>query len=335
MYLALIHRQLRWQRYWLLALLLLTLLLFVFSLAWGEFVLLPWHPMSELEQRILLDLRLPRALLALLAGAALACGGAVLQVMLHNPVAEPGLLGVSSGAGLAAMTAMAVARALGVYLPGWGLSLAAFGGALLVTMMLIRLARRARLGHTRLLLFGVAIGILTNAAMTWLMYFADDASLREFMFWMMGSLSYGSQQLGWWWLVLPLTLGWLCLQGRALQQLLLGETQARLMGLDVDRVRVQLVLAVCLLTGLAVALCGVIGFVGLVVPHLLRLCGGSDQRFLLPASALGGGALLLGADLIARSALDAGELPIGVITASVGAPLFIYLLLRQDADVAR
>lgn len=335
MYLALIHRQQRWQRYWLLALLLLTLLLFVFSLAWGEFVLLPWHPMSELEQRILLDLRLPRALLALLAGAALACGGAVLQVMLHNPVAEPGLLGVSSGAGLAAMIAMAVARSLGVYLPGWGLSLAAFGGALLVTMMLIRLARRARLGHTRLLLFGVAIGILTNAAMTWLMYFADDASLREFMFWMMGSLSYGSQQLGWWWLVLPLTLGWLCLQGRALQQLLLGETQARLMGLDVDRVRVQLVLAVCLLTGLAVALCGVIGFVGLVVPHLLRLCGGSDQRFLLPASALGGGALLLGADLIARSALDAGELPIGVITASVGAPLFIYLLLRQDADVAR
>ena len=117
-----------------------------------------------------------------------------------------------------------------------------------------------------------------------------------------------------------------------MQQLLLGETQARLMGLDVDRMRVRLVLAVCLLTGIAVSLCGVIGFVGLVVPHLLRLCGGSDQRFLLPASALGGGALLLGADLVARSALSAGELPIGVITASVGAPLFIYLLLRQDAN---
>ncbi|OKA90835.1 vitamin B12 ABC transporter permease BtuC, partial [Aeromonas salmonicida subsp. salmonicida] len=239
---------------------------------------------------------------------------------------------VSSGAGLAAMVAMAVAKSLGIYLPGWGLSLAAFGGALAVTMLLIRLARRARLGHTRLLLFGVAIGILTNAAMTWLMYFADDGSLREYMFWMMGSLSYGSQQLAWWWLVLPLTLGWLCWQGRALQQLLLGETQARLMGLDVDRMRVRLVLAVCLLTGIAVSLCGVIGFVGLVVPHLLRLCGGSDQRFLLPASALGGGALLLGADLVARSALNAGELPIGVITASVGAPLFIYLLLRQDAN---
>lgn len=335
MYLSLLARQRRWQRGWLLGLALLTLTLFLFSLAWGEFVLLPWQPMGELEQRILLELRLPRALLALLAGAALACGGAVLQVMLHNPVAEPGLLGVSSGAGLAAMVAMAVAKSLGVYLPGWGLSLAAFGGALVVTMLLIRLARRARLGHARLLLFGVAIGILTNAAMTWLMYFADDGSLREYMFWMMGSLAYGSQQLGWWWLVLPLTLGWLCWQGKALQQLLLGETQARLMGLDVDRMRVRLVLAVCLLTGLAVSLCGVIGFVGLVVPHLLRLCGGSDQRFLLPASALGGGALLLGADLVARSALSAGELPIGVITASVGAPLFIYLLLRQDADVAR
>ncbi|QSR72998.1 vitamin B12 ABC transporter permease BtuC [Aeromonas jandaei] len=334
MYLSLVARQQRWQRRWLLGLLLLTLLLFLFSLAWGEFVLLPWQPLGELEQRILLELRLPRALLALLAGAALACGGAVLQVMLHNPVAEPGLLGVSSGAGLAAMVAMAVARALGVYLPGWGLSLAAFGGALLVTMLLIRLARRARLGHARLLLFGVAIGILTNAAMTWLLYFADDSSLREFMFWMMGSLSYGSQQLGWWWLLLPLTLLWLCRQGKVLQQLLLGETQARLMGLDVDKMRVRLVLAVCLLTGLAVSLCGVIGFVGLVVPHQLRLCGGSDQRFLLPASALGGGALLLAADLVARSALNAGELPIGVITASVGAPLFIYLLLRQDAHAA-
>ncbi|HAT05709.1 MAG TPA: vitamin B12 ABC transporter permease BtuC, partial [Aeromonas salmonicida] len=226
MYLSLLARQQRWQRGWLFCLTLLTLLLFFFSLIWGEFMLLPWQPMGDLEQRILLELRLPRALLALLAGAALACGGAVLQVMLHNPVAEPGLLGVSSGAGLAAMVAMAVAKSLGIYLPGWGLSLAAFGGALAVTMLLIRLARRARLGHTRLLLFGVAIGILTNAAMTWLMYFADDGSLREYMFWMMGSLSYGSQQLAWWWLVLPLTLGWLCWQGRALQQLLLGETQA-------------------------------------------------------------------------------------------------------------
>ena len=104
---------------------------------------------------------------------------------------------------------------------------------------------------------------------------------------MMGSLAYGSQQLAWWWLLFPLALGWLGWQGKALQQLLLGETQARLMGLDVDKMRVRLVLAVCLLTGMAVALCGVIGFVGLVVPHLLRLCGGSDQRFLLPASALG------------------------------------------------
>lgn len=332
MYLSLIARQQRWQRRWLCGLMLLTLLLFFVSLIWGEFVLLPWQPLGDLEQRILLELRLPRALLALLVGAALACGGAVLQVMLHNPVAEPGLLGVSSGAGLVAMVAMALAKSLGLYLPGWGLSLAAFAGALLVTMLLIWLARRARLGYVRLLLFGVAIGILTNAAMTWLMYFADDGSLREFMFWMMGSLSYGSQQLGWWWLALPLTLVWLCRQGKALQQLLLGETQARLMGMDVDKMRIRLVLAVCLLTGVAVSLCGVIGFVGLVVPHLLRLCGGSDQRFLLPASALGGGALLLLADLLARSALSAGELPIGVITASVGAPLFIYLLLRQTAD---
>jgi len=328
-YLALLHRQQRWQRRWLLVLSLLTLALFLLSLVLGEFVLLPWHPLGELELRILLDLRLPRALLALLAGAALACGGAVLQVMLHNPVAEPGLLGVSSGAGLAAMVAMAVANALGVYLPGWGLSLAAFGGALVVTMLLIRLARRARLGHGRLLLFGVAIGILTNAAMTWLMYFADDGALREFMFWMMGSLAYGSQQLAWWWLVLPLTLGWLCWQGRALQQLLLGETQARLMGLNVDSMRVRLVLAVCLLTGVAVSLCGVIGFVGLVVPHLARLLAGPNHVRLLPLSALLGAALLLGADMLARTLLAPAEMPVGIITALMGAPFFIWLLVKS------
>ncbi|MFM4717916.1 vitamin B12 ABC transporter permease BtuC [Aeromonas bivalvium] len=332
MFTTLIARQRRLQRRLLLGLLCLTLLLLLLSLSVGAFMVLPWQPLGPLEQQILLELRLPRALLALLAGAALACGGAVLQIMLHNPVAEPGLLGVSSGAGLAAMVAMALARGADMALPGWALSLAAFAGALLVTLLLLLAARRAHLGSARLLLLGVAIGILTNAAMTWLMYFADDGSVREFMFWMMGSLAYGSQQFGWWWLIMPLTLLWLIRQGRGLQQLLLGESQARLMGLDVQRLRVRLVLAVCLLTGLAVALCGVIGFVGLVVPHLLRLCGVSDQRFLLPASALGGGALLLGADLCARTLLAAGELPIGVVTASVGAPLFIYLLLRQSHD---
>ena len=334
MFLSLIAHQQRWQRRWLLALLLLTGLLFLFSLMWGEYLLLPWQPLGQLERQILLELRLPRALLALLVGAALACSGAVLQVLLHNPVAEPGLLGVSSGAGLAAMVAMVVARALDSYLPSWGLSLAAFSGALLVTGVLMRLAQ-TRMDNGRLLLCGVAIGIFANAIITWLIYFADDGALREFMFWMMGSLTYGAQQLAWWWLLLPLTVIWLCGQGGCLQQLLLGEVQASLMGVNVAKRRWQLVLAVCLLTALAVSLTGVIGFVGLVVPHLLRLCGSSDQRFLLPASALGGGSLLLAADVIARSALGAGELPIGVITASIGAPLFIVLLMRQNSDVTR
>ena len=215
-----------------------------------------------------------------------------------------------------------------------GLSLAAFGGALVVTMLLIRLARRARLGHGRLLLFGVAIGILTNAAMTWLMYFADDGALREFMFWMMGSLAYGSQQLAWWWLVLPLTLGWLCWQGRHCNNCCWGDPGPPY---GVERGQHA----------------GTPGAGGLpahrggglpVRRHRFRRPGGASpaapvrwQRSALPAARLGawGGALLLGADLVARSALHAGELPIGVITASVGAPLFIYLLLRQDADVSR
>ena len=219
-YLALIRRQQRWQRRWLLLLSLLTLALFLLSLALGSSCCCPGSRW-DLELRILLELRLPRALLALLAGppclrwcrapgdAAQPGGGTRPARRLERR--WPGRHGGDGGG--------QGARALSA---GLGLSLAAFGGALVVTMLLIRLARRARLGHGRLLLFGVAIGILTNAAMTWLMYFADDGALREFMFWMMGSLAYGSQQLAWWWLVLPLTLGWLCWQGRALQQLLLG-----------------------------------------------------------------------------------------------------------------
>lgn len=323
------HAHRRRQRWLLLALLAALLLLALLSLLLGAF---SWWPLDPMQQQVLLQLRLPRTLLAMLVGAALAMSGATLQILLHNPVAEPGLLGISSGAGLCAMLAMSLARLLGWDLPAWGLALASFGGALAVTLLLTHLARRQRLDVARLLLLGIAVSMLANAAMTWLLYFSDDASLREFMFWMMGSLAYGSGALTGAMPLMLLALLLLVRRAGRLELMQLGEAQARLMGLDVTRERTRLILLVCLLTALAVSLSGVIGFVGLLVPHLLRLCGAGAPRILLPASALGGAALLLGADLLARHATAVGELPIGVVTATLGAPLFIFLLVRHHAD---
>ena len=329
----LFRQQRRKYQYWLLGLGLALLAAMLLSLqlgAVGVGIEALWQPVSKLEQQVFWQLRLPRTLLAVLVGASLALCGAVLQVLLHNPLAEPGLIGISSGASLAAVLTLSLSVHLGLSLPYWSLSLAAFVGALLVTLLLLALSRR-RLGPGALLLFGVAVGILANAVLTWLLYLADDASLRSFLFWMMGSLGHGQPLSLWWWLPALFALGWLVRQGRRLDLLALGEHQARLLGLNVRWLQPRLVLAVCLLTAFSVAMAGPIGFVGLVVPHLLRLLAGGKQRFLLPASMLAGGLVLTLADVAARTALTVGELPIGAVTATLGAPVFIWLLVRRHA----
>ncbi|OIN12784.1 vitamin B12 ABC transporter permease BtuC [Oceanisphaera psychrotolerans] len=328
---TLFQQQQRKYRYWLLGLGLALLVAMLLSLqlgAVGVGIEALWQPVSRLEQQVFWQLRLPRTLLAVLVGASLALCGAVLQVLLHNPLAEPGLIGISSGASLAAVLTLSLSVHLGLSLPYWSLSLAAFVGALLVTLLLLALARR-RLGPGALLLFGVAVGILANAVLTWLLYLADDASLRSFLFWMMGSLGHG-QPLSLW-LPALVTLVWLVTQGRRLDMLALGDNQARLLGLNVRWLQPRLVLAVCLLTAFSVAMAGPIGFVGLVVPHLLRLLVGGKQRFLLPASMLAGAMVLTLADVAARTVLTVGELPIGAVTATLGAPVFIWLLVRRHA----
>ncbi|MFD1008150.1 vitamin B12 ABC transporter permease BtuC [Oceanisphaera ostreae] len=329
----LFQQQQRKYRYWLggLGLALLASMLLSLQLgAVGVGIEALWQPVSALEEQVFWQLRLPRTLLAVLVGASLALCGAVLQVLLHNPLAEPGLIGISSGASLAAVLTLSLSVSLGITLPYWSLSLAAFVGALLVTLLLLALARR-RLGPGALLLFGVAVGILANAVLTWLLYLADDASLRSFLFWMMGSLGHGQQLSFVWWLPAIATLVWLTRQGRSLDILALGDSQARLLGLNVKRLQPRLVLAVCLLTAFSVAMAGPIGFVGLVVPHLLRLLVGGKQRFLLPASVLAGGVVLTLADVAARTLLSVGEMPIGAVTATLGAPVFIWLLVRRYA----
>ncbi|GAL18955.1 vitamin B12 ABC transporter permease component BtuC [Vibrio maritimus] len=182
---------------------------------------------------------------------------------------------------------------------------------------------------TRLLLVGVALGILSGAVVTWAFYFSDDLSIRQLMYWLMGSVG----GVSWYQHILTLVMIpvgiWLCLKGTILDKLMVGEIHAKQLGVDVMRIRWQLILAVSLLVGGSVALGGVISFVGLVVPHLLRLSFGTENRYLLPLSALTGAALLVVSDILARTVLDSAELPVGVMTTTIGAPVFIWMLLRS------
>ncbi|MBE3667688.1 vitamin B12 ABC transporter permease BtuC [Vibrio navarrensis] len=323
------HKQQRWQKTLILVAMLLLLLSAIYLMV-GEVFLSPFSSLSSFELKLLVDLRLPRLIAALAIGAALAVSGATLQVLLGNVLAEPGVLGISGGASLAMVIAM-------FFLPTMPtpsvFMISAILGALVFTLLLVGMARAMLLSTSRMLLVGVALGILSGAAVTWAFYFSDDLSLRQLMYWLMGSIGGASWHHHLVTLVLLPVLLWLCLQGKVLDKLMLGETHAAQLGLDVHKIRWQLILAVSVLIGCAVALGGIISFVGLVVPHLLRLAFGSENRFLLPLSALAGAALLVFSDIGARTLLDSAELPLGVLTTTIGAPVFIWMLLRsQDAS---
>lgn len=298
-----------------------------FSVTWTDWQ----HGLSPLQRQIVMELRLPRLWCALMVGCGLALCGHVLQILLHNPVAEPGLIGVSSGAGLLAIAVLFLAFQWQTTLPAWAVNLSAFLGAALVAAVLLWLAGRGRLRGSRLLLLGMAISIICNALTTWLIYFSNDQGLRQMMIWLMGSLTASPFQMSGTWLIYLLACGWLLTQARNLQLLQLGAVQAQLLGVSWQRLQYRLLVAVCLIIGISVALTGIIGFIGLVVPHFVRLISRDNPQFTLPVSGLAGGILLAIADLIARLSLSGGELPVGVVTATIGAPVFIYLLVRRYA----
>ncbi|WP_439862261.1 FecCD family ABC transporter permease [Pseudomonas sp. MBLB4136] len=293
---------------------------------------------AELQQAelILGQIRLPRTLLGLAVGAVLALTGVAMQGLFRNPLADPGLIGVSGGAALGAAVAIVGGAAFGGLPAGFEpylLSACAFGGGLTVTSLVYRLGRRdGQTDVATMLLAGIALTALAGAAIGLFTYLADDATLRSLTFWNLGSLNGASYSRLW--PLLLITLGvalWLPRRARALNALLLGESEARHLGFDVERLKRELVLCTALGVGAAVAAAGMIGFVGLVVPHLVRLLTGPDHRLLLPAAMLAGAALLLLADLAARLLLAPAELPIGIVTALLGAPFFLYLLIRGRA----
>ncbi|BFM10566.1 iron ABC transporter permease [Simiduia litorea] len=290
-----------------------------------------WSQLTALETTIVLELRLPRLILALLTGALLAQCGAVMQGLFRNPLADPGIIGVSSGAALGA----ACAITLGAGLAQFGLvSAAAFLGGLITTWLIYRLSH-TRLGTSVfiLLLAGVAISAFTGAAIGFLSYFSNDQQLRTLSLWQMGSLT-GASLFNLWPLTIVTSLLMVFFQQRAqaLNALLLGEAEAQHLGISVEKLKRQLIAATALGVGISVAHTGIIGFIGLIVPHLVRMLCGPCHRRLLPISALMGALLLACADLVARTLVAPAELPVGLLTALIGAPFFLFLLLSSKRD---
>ncbi len=293
--------------------------------------------MDRRDQVVLFDIRLPRLAMGLLIGAALAVAGALMQALFRNPLADPGITGVGAGAGLGAVTAIVlggllpagVAAAFGTHL----VAVAAFLGGWGATFVLYRVATRdGQTDVATLLLAGIALGALAGAATGVLIYLADDRQLRDLTFWGMGSLAGATWQkiaVGAS-LILPLLLA-APLLAPGLNALAMGEAQALHVGLRVQRLKRLAMLGTAAAAGISVALAGGIGFVGIVVPHLLRLVAGPDNRLILPAAALLGGTLLVAADMVARTVAAPAELPIGVIMSLIGAPVFLWILLRQRA----
>lgn len=286
---------------------------------------------------VILDLRLPRIVLAVLVGATLACAGSAMQGLFRNPLADPGLVGVSSGAALAAVATIVAAQQLQLpvrWMP-FATPVAAFVGGMAAALLAARLASSE--GYTRsatLLLAGLAINSIAGAGIGLLTQVAGDSALREAMFWLFGSLSKsGWNEIA---VAAPLLVAALVLiprDSRALNALLLGENEAMHLGVDVERLKRRVMLLVVLSVATCVALAGVIGFVGLIVPHLLRLLLGPDHVRLIPASALGGAALLCVADWGARTIVSPAELPIGILTALIGGPFFLGMLIRLRGRV--
>ena len=295
--------------------------------------------MSDLNRVVLWDIRLPRLAMGILVGSALAVSGVVMQGLFRNPLADPGIVGVSAGAGLGAISAIILGSYLPVAIQDWAgsglVAIAAFSGAWASVLILYRVStRRGQTSVATMLLAGIALGALSGAASGVMIYVADDQQLRDLTFWGMGSLAGAT------WIkvvtVAPIILIAVVstqFLARALNGMAMGEAVAHHIGIPVQRSKNLAILAVAGATGAAVAVSGGIGFIGIVVPHLLRLATGPDHHRLLMNSALLGASLLLCADMISRVIVAPAELPIGIVTAILGAPVFLWILLRRHGTM--
>ncbi|MFD2230248.1 FecCD family ABC transporter permease [Alkalimarinus sediminis] len=299
-------------------------LLALWDSLWGT----DFSGLASYQQLVVLDLRLPRTLLALIVGAILAQCGAVMQGLFRNPLADPGIIGASSGAALGASIAIIL---LPLAIQGVAIPVAAFIGALLTTLLVFNLAQSENgTSVVMLILAGVAVTAFGGAMMGFLNVIADDQALRDITLWQMGSVAHVSSNSLLLCLVVMLVMAWYFQRhAQALNALLLGESEARHLGIDVERLKVKLIVMVTVGVGVTVSVAGIIGFIGLVIPHLVRMLTGPDHRTLLPLSAIVGALLLLLADIGARLLMAPSELPVGLLTAVMGAPFFTILLFKQ------
>jgi heme transport system permease protein len=296
--------------------------------------LLPGHVEATLDQRIFLELRLPRAILCMLVGASLGVGGTLMQALFRNPIVEPGLVGTSSGAAFGSALFFVVGGVLNIGSSLYSLPIAACIGGVIATYLVFILARSrddGRASIVMLLLTGLAVNALMMSAIGFLSYIARDPQARSITFWSLGTLSGAS-----WTAVQVVALstiggtGLAMTYAKQLNALMIGEEEAMYLGVNVNRLKWIILSINVVIVAVATAFTGVIGFVGLIVPHILRMMKGSDNRFLIIGSALMGATLLSLADLIARLALRPAELPIGIVTSVVGVPVFLYLLRRRQ-----
>lgn len=301
----------------------------------GALVGAPSDPASAQEELILLNIRLPRTILAMFVGAALAVSGAMMQGLFRNPLADPAIIGVSAGAALGAVSIIALGHSfagawielLGIY----AVPTAAFVGGMAATLVLLAVAqRRGQLMVGTLLLAGLAVAAMAEASMGLISYLSDDRALRDLTLWRLGSLAGASwaKVLG----IVPfaifivLVIPYLV---RGLNGLLFGEAEAFHLGIDVERIKRLTVVATAASVGAAVAVAGIVVFVGVVVPHFVRLVAGPDHRIVLPASALLGAVLAVSGDIVARTLVAPAELPIGIVMAVIGGPVFLHLVLKR------
>nr|WP_237688032.1 iron ABC transporter permease [Sneathiella sedimenti] len=287
--------------------------------------------LTDQQMAVLNSIRLPRVLLAVIVGGALALSGAAMQGLFRNPLADPGLIGIATSAALAVAIVIVLVGPIAGYLGLYALSVAAFAGALVACFVIFRFARlTGTFSVTYMLLTGIAINALSGAGVGFLTYLSDDQQLRTLTFWTMGSLG------GALWIsvivaatiIIPSAVI-LVRNARELNVLLLGESEARYLGVEVERLKRTIVICTALSVGAAISVSGIIGFVGLVVPHLVRLTLGPDHRLLIPASAFLGAILLLIADTFARTVVAPAEMPVGILTSMIGGPFFLWLLVKQ------
>jgi iron complex transport system permease protein len=318
-----------------ISLIILIICISITSLKFGA-VTFSWQDLFEqnhLIWQLVYDLRLPRIMLTLIVGFGLAVTGAIMQGLMRNPMADPGLLGISSGASLLAMTFLIVTNHYVVpeLFANWGMASSAFLGSLIVTTVTYLLS--CKKGHSQvgfLLLAGVAINSLCGALIGLLYYMANDDIIRSITFWSMGSFSQSNYII-----VMFIFCAFLICTillrniGRFLNTLLIGESYALQLGINIKREKIKIIIAISIFVGTATAFIGPIGFIGLVVPHIVRLIIGNEQKLLMITSGLAGALIITASDLLARTLASPAEIPIGIITSLIGAPYFIYLLLKS------